>query len=99
MRRLPLGSWHNFLIAPTIEGVRVDGAAFNVREGNNSIDVAASYLPRQRVTSFLQLTGDYRDGDVMAGWGSANPQTDAWIAGEFSAMASWIVRSIASNTN
>ena len=74
----------NFLIAPTIEGVRVDGAAFNVREGNNSIDVAASYLPRQRVTSFFQLTGDYHDGDVMAGWGSANPATDAWIAGEAS---------------
>ncbi len=74
----------NFLIAPTIEGVRVDGAAFNVREGNNSIDVAASYLPRQRMTSFVQLTGDYRDGDVMAGWGAPNPQTDSWIAAEVS---------------
>jgi hypothetical protein len=74
----------NFLIAPTIEGVRIDGAAFNVREGNNSVDLAASYLPRQRVTSFLQLTGDYRDGDVMGAWGPANSQTNAWIAGEFS---------------
>lgn len=74
----------NFLIAPTIEGVRVDGAAFNVREGNNSIDVSASYLPRERVTSFVQLTGDYRDGDVMAGWGPSSPQTNAWIAGEVS---------------
>ena len=74
----------NFLIAPTIEGVRVDGAAFNVREGNNSIDVAASYLPRQRVTSFLQLTGDYRDGDIMAGWGPSDPEKNAWIAGEVS---------------
>lgn len=72
----------NFLIAPTIEGVKVDGAAFNVREGNNSIDVAASYVPRQQVTSFVQLTGDYRDGDVMAGWGPSH--TNAWIAAEVS---------------
>jgi Carboxypeptidase regulatory-like domain len=74
----------NFLIASTIEGVRIDGAAFDVREGNNSVDLAASYLPRQRLTSFLQLTGDYRDADLMGVWGPANPQTDAWIGAEFS---------------
>ena len=34
--------------------------------------------------SFLQLTGDYRDADVMAGWNSRNPQTNAWIAAEAS---------------
>src|SRR5271170_2850629 len=34
----------NFLIPPIIEGVRVDGAAFNVREGNNSVDLAASCI-------------------------------------------------------
>ncbi len=74
----------NFLIPPTIEGVRVDGGAFNVREGNNSIDIAASYLPRQRLTSFVQLTGDYRDGDLMGAWAPTNPQINAWIAGEIS---------------
>jgi len=35
----------NFLIPPTIEAVRVDGGAFNVRQGNNSVDLAASYIP------------------------------------------------------
>ena len=74
----------NFLISPTIEGVRIDGAAFNVREGNNSVDVAESYLPRQRVNSFVQLTGDYRDVDLMGALGASNPQTNAWIAGEVS---------------
>lgn len=69
----------NILISPTIEEVRVDGAAFNVREGNNSVDIAASYLPRQRLTSFVQLTGDYRDGDLLAAWGPVNPQINAWI--------------------
>src|SRR5277367_2792292 len=64
----------NFLIPPIIEGVRVDGAAFNVREGNNSVDLAASYIPRQHMSSFVQLTGDYRDADLMGGWSSADPQ-------------------------
>lgn len=74
----------NFLIAPTIESVNVDGAAFNVREGNNSIDYAAAYAPRPRFNNFVQLTGDYRDADIMAGWSPANPNTNAWIAAEAS---------------
>jgi Carboxypeptidase regulatory-like domain len=74
----------NFLIPPIIEGVTVDGAAFNVREGNNSVDLAASYIPRWRAPSFVQLTGDYRDADLMAGWNPRNPQTNAWIAAEAS---------------
>ena len=54
----------NVLIPPTIEAVTVDGGAFNVREGNNAVDLAASYLPWPRLGSFFQLTGDYRDGDA-----------------------------------
>ena len=74
----------NVLIPLTIESVDVDGAAFNVREGNNSVDVAATYVPRPRFNSFLQVTGDYRDADIIAGWSPTNPQTNAWIAAEFS---------------
>ena len=74
----------NPLIPPIIESVTVDGGAFNVREGNNAVDIAADYLPRKRVTSFVQLTGDYRDADLMAGWGSRNPDADEWIAMEAS---------------
>src|SRR5271166_6387556 len=74
----------NFLIPPVIEQVTVDGGAFNVREGNNAIDLAADYVPRKRLTSFVQLTGDFHDVDLMAGWGSANPHTDEWIAMEAS---------------
>ena len=72
----------NTLIPLTIDGVTVDGGAFNVREGNNSIDLAATYIPRQRVNTFLQLTGDYRDADLIAGWSPQDPQTNAWIAME-----------------
>jgi hypothetical protein len=74
----------NFLIPPTIEAVTVNGGAFNVRQGNNSVDLAASYVPRQRFNSFVQITGDYRDADVMAGWSPSNPKTNAWLAIEAS---------------
>jgi hypothetical protein len=74
----------NFLIPPIIEAVTVDGGAFNVREGNNAVDLAAAYVPRKRLLSFVQLTGDYRDADLMAGWSSAKPHTDQWIAMEVS---------------
>jgi hypothetical protein len=74
----------NVLIAPVIEGITVDGGAFNVRQGNNSVDLAATYIPRQRFNDFIQLTADYRDLDLMAGWSPANRQTDTWVAGEFS---------------
>ena len=74
----------NVLIPPTIEAVTVDGGAFNVREGNNAVDLAANYVPRRRLGSFLQLTGDYRDADLMAGWSSSKPHTDEWLAAELS---------------
>jgi hypothetical protein len=70
----------NFLIAPVIDAVTVDGGAFNVREGNHSIDLAAAYVPRQRLTDFVELTGDYRDIDLVAGWSPRNPATNAGFA-------------------
>ena len=72
----------NTLIPLTIDGVTVDGGAFNVREGNNSVDLSATYIPRQRFGDFVQLTGDYRDADLIGGWSPSNPDTNAWIAGE-----------------
>jgi hypothetical protein len=74
----------NFLISPVIEAVTVDGGAFNVREGNNSVDLAATYVPTQRLGDFLQVTGDYRDADVVAGWSPQNPDTNGWVAAEVS---------------
>jgi len=74
----------NVLIPPIIEAVTIDGGAFNVREGNNAVDLAANYVPRRRVLSFFQLTGDYRDADMMAGWSSSKPHVNEWIAMEVS---------------
>jgi hypothetical protein len=72
----------NFLIAPVIEAVAVDGGAFNVREGNHSIDLAATYVPRRRLQTFAQLTADYRDLDFVAGWSPRNPNANAFVAVE-----------------
>jgi hypothetical protein len=74
----------NFLIAPIVEAVAVDGGAFNVREGNHSIDLAATYVPRRRLDTFAQLTFDYRDVDLVAGWSPRNPDTNAFVAIEAS---------------
>lgn len=74
----------NFLIASTIEAVTIDGGSFNVREGNHSIDLATTYVPRQRFNDFVQVTGDYRDLDLVAGWSPQNPETNAWLSGEAS---------------
>lgn len=74
----------NFLIPAVIEAVTVDGGAFNVREGNNAVDLAAIYGPTQRLRDFVQVTGDYRDADLVAGWSPENPDTKAWVAVETS---------------
>ncbi|MGA7556876.1 MAG: TonB-dependent receptor, partial [Candidatus Acidiferrales bacterium] len=74
----------NFLVPPVIEAVTVDGGAFNVREGNNAVNLAASYVPTQRLNDFVQLTGDYRDVDVVAGWSPQNSNTNSWVAAEAS---------------
>ena len=69
----------NSLIAQGIGAVQVDGGAFNVREGNHAVNLAASYVPRDRVEPSLQLTGDYRDLDLAAGWSPSNRATHAWL--------------------
>jgi hypothetical protein len=74
----------NFLIAPVVEAVAVDGGAFNVREGNHSIDLAATYVPWRRLEDFLELTADYRDIDLVAGWSPTNPETNGFVALEAS---------------
>jgi len=70
----------NVMIPAVIETVQTDGGAFNVREGNHSVDLAAIYGFRERLEPFASLTGDYSDIDLAAGWGPADPGTLGWIA-------------------
>ena len=72
----------NPLISQGIGAVQVDGGAFNVREGNHAVNLAAAYVPRDRLERFVALTGDYRDLDLITGWSPSNPTTHAWLAFE-----------------
>ncbi len=67
----------NMFIPEVLESAEVDGGAFNVREGNHSVNLAATYGLRSHLDPFLAVTGDYRDIDMVAGF---SPSRDSWIA-------------------
>ena len=67
----------NIFIPEVLESVQVDGGAFNVREGNHSVNLAATYGLRSRLDPFITLTGDYRDIDIAAG---LSPTPESWTA-------------------
>ena len=58
----------NIMVPAIIESVQTDGGAFNVREGDHSVDLAATYTLRPSLEPFATLTADYRDVDVSGGW-------------------------------
>lgn len=58
----------NIMVPAIIESVQTDGGAFNVREGDHSVDLAATYAIRPSLEPFATLTADYRDADLSAGW-------------------------------
>jgi hypothetical protein len=67
----------NIFIPEILESVQVDGGAFNVREGNHSVNLAASYSLRSHLDPFVTITGDYRDLDLVAG---LSPSTNSFLA-------------------
>src|SRR5580692_11185535 len=67
----------NIFIPEVLESVQIDGGAFNVREGNHSVNLAATYGLRSRLDPFLTVTGDYRDIEVVAG---LSPTPQSWVA-------------------
>jgi len=71
----------NIYIPAMLDSVEVDGGAFNVREGNHAVNLAATYALRTKLTPFLSVTGDYRDMDAVAGF---NPTAKSVAALEFS---------------
>ena len=48
----------NIFIPEVIESVQIDGGAFNVREGNHSVNLAATYGLRSHLDPFITVTGD-----------------------------------------
>jgi hypothetical protein len=72
----------NIYVSGALGSVTTDGGAFNVLEGNHAVNLAASYGLRPQLTSFLTLTGDYRDADLTAGFAPRNPDKKEWAAVE-----------------
>ncbi len=69
----------NIYIANVIESVQVDGGAYNVREGNHALNLAAIYALRSHLDPFITLAGDYRDITATAGM---SPTANSWGAME-----------------
>jgi hypothetical protein len=74
----------NVIIPIAIENVQTDGGAFNVREGNNSVNSAIIFGLRDRLEPMIRLTADYRDLNLVAGWSPRNPANKSWIGLEVS---------------
>ncbi len=74
----------NVIIPVAIESVQTDGAAFNVREGNNSVNSSITFGLRDRIEPMIRLTGDYRDLNLVTGWSPANPSNRTWVGAEVS---------------
>jgi hypothetical protein len=74
----------NVIIPVAIESIQTDGAAFNVREGNNSVNSSITFGLRDRIEPMIRLTGDYRDLNLVTGWSPANPSNRTWVGAEVS---------------
>ena len=74
----------NIYVSAALGSVATDGGAFNVLEGNHALNLAAVYSPRLQLKRFLTVTGDYRDLDLTAGFGSSDPTRKEWLALEVS---------------
>ncbi len=70
----------NILIPAILEGVQTDGGAFNVREGNHSENLSATYELRSTLEPSLTVTGDYRDIDAIAVWSPEDLRIKSWMA-------------------
>jgi Carboxypeptidase regulatory-like domain len=71
----------NILIPAVLQSVQIDGGAFNVREGNHSVNFATTYGLRSLLDPFVTVTADYRDIDVVT---AIRPSLESWIALEAS---------------
>ncbi|MGI8743856.1 MAG: hypothetical protein ACR2NN_15035 [Bryobacteraceae bacterium] len=69
----------NVIIPIAIESVQTDGGAFNVREGNNSVNSAIIFGLRDRLEPLARLTADSRDLNLVTGWSPRNPENKMWL--------------------
>jgi len=72
----------NLLIPNAISFVESDAGAFDVRHGNNAVDLAVAYGLVPRLEPMAQISTDSHDYDVVSGWSPANPRVGAWLGME-----------------
>jgi hypothetical protein len=72
----------NSTIGAAIETVQVDGAAFNIREGNHAVNLAAVYGLHSHMEPMLGVSGDFRNVDLVAAWNPFGAGTRGWLAVE-----------------
>lgn len=82
----------NVIIPIAIEGVQTDGAAFNVREGNNSVNSSITFDLRDRIEPMVRITGDSRDFNMVTGWSPENPANRTWVGAEVSSGNGYLQR-------
>jgi Carboxypeptidase regulatory-like domain len=70
----------NIYVSGVLGSVETDGGAFNVLEGNHSLNLAATYGLRPLLHRFVMLTGDYRDIDMTVGLAPADEAKREWLA-------------------
>jgi len=71
----------NIFIPQILESVQIDGGAFNVREGNHSVNLAETYAVRSSLDPFVTVTADYQDIDLVTG---VSPSAGSWMVFEAS---------------
>ena len=74
----------NVIIPIAIESAQTDGGAFNVREGNDSINSAVIFGLHDRLDPMIRVTGDYRDLNLVTGWSPRDPANKSWMGAEVS---------------
>jgi len=74
----------NVIIPIAIESAQTDGGAFNVREGNNSVNSSVIFGLRDRLDPMVRLAGDYRDLNLVTGWSPRDPANKSWVGLEIS---------------
>ncbi len=70
----------NIYVSGALGSVGTDNGAFNVLEGNHSLNLSATYGLRPRLRRSVTLTGDYRDIDATVGLAPSDPAKKEWLA-------------------
>lgn len=67
-------------VSAALGSVGTDAGAYNVLEGNHSLNLAATYDLRPHLQRFLTFSGDYRDADLAAALAPSDPAKQEWLA-------------------